>query len=134
MAARRRHTLAEVLGPLEAEVMEVTWDRGEVTVRDVHEALNDSRSVAYTTVMTTMGRLADKGLLKRVEDQRAHRFTPLLTREQYADSTVKSVVDWLVSQFRDPAVAYFLDRVEEEDEKVVEALKEAIDQRRRTQG
>lgn len=131
MAPRRRHTLAEVLGPLEAEVMEVTWDRGEVTVRDVHEALNSSRSVAYTTVMTTMGRLADKGLLRRVEDQRAHRFTPLLTREQYADSTVKSVVDWLVSQFRDPAVAYFLDRVEEEDEKVVEALKEAIEQRRR---
>ena len=134
MAPRRRHTLAEVLGPLEAEVMEVTWDLGEVTVRDVHEALSRSRSVAYTTVMTTMGRLADKGLLRRVEDQRAHRFTPLLTREQYADSTVKSVVDWLVSQFRDPAVAYFLDRVEEEDEKVIQALKEAIDQRKRTQG
>ena len=111
--------------------MEVTWDRGEVTVRDVHEALNGSRSVAYTTVMTTMGRLADKGLLRRVEDQRAHRYTPLLTREQYAHSTVKSVVDWLVTQFRDPAVAYFIDRVEKEDEEVVEALKEAIEQRRR---
>lgn len=130
MAPRRRHTLAEVLGPLEAEVMDVTWDVGEVTVRDVHEALNRSRPVAYTTVMTTMGRLADKGLLRRVEDQRAHRFTPLLSREQYADSTVKSVVDWLVSQFRDPTVAYFLDRVEEEDEKVIQALKEAIEQKR----
>ena len=134
MAPRRRHTLAEVLGPLEAEVMDVAWDLGEVTVRDVHEALNESRAVAYTTVMTTMGRLADKGLLRRVEDQRAHRFTPLLTREQYADSTVKSVVDWLVSQFRDPAVAYFLDRVEEDDEKVIAALRDAIDQRKRAQG
>ena len=114
--------------------MDVAWDLGEVTVRDVHEALNESRAVAYTTVMTTMGRLADKGLLRRVEDQRAHRFTPLLSREQYADSTVKSVVDWLVSQFRDPAVAYFLDRVEEDDEKVIAALKDAIDQRKRTQG
>ena len=114
--------------------MEVTWDEGEVTVRDVHETLSKSRPVAYTTVMTTMGRLADKGLLRRVEDQRAHRFTPLLSREQYADSTVKSVVDWLVSQFRDPAVAYFLDRVEEEDERVIQALKEAIDQRKRSQG
>ena len=134
MGPRRRHTLAEVLGPLEAEVMEVAWELGEVTVRDVHETLNQSRPVAYTTVMTTMGRLADKGLLRRVEDQRAHRFTPLLSREQYADSTVKSVVDWLVTQFRDPAVAYFLDRVEKEDEKVIGALKEAIDQRKRSQG
>jgi predicted transcriptional regulator len=134
MAPRRRHTLAEVLGPLEAEVMEVAWDEGEVTVRDVHESLRRSRPVAYTTVMTTMGRLADKGLLRRVEDQRAHRFTPLLTREQYADSTVKSVVDWLVTQFRDPAVAYFLDRVEEEDERVIQALREAIDQRKESRG
>ena len=134
MAARRRHTLAEVLGPLEAEVMEVTWDLGEVTVRDVHEALNQTRSVAYTTVMTTMGRLADKGLLRRVEDQRAHRFTPLVTREQYADSTVKSVVDWLVSQFRDPAVAYFLDRVEKGDAEVIDALRDAIEQRKRDKG
>ena len=134
MAPRRKHTLAEVLGPLEAEVMDVAWSLGEVTVRDVHETLSSHRSVAYTTVMTTMGRLADKGLLRRVEDQRAHRFTPLLSRQEYADSTVKSVVDWLFSQFRDPAVAYFLDRVEEEDDKVVEALKEAIEQRKRSLG
>ena len=134
MTPRRKHTLAEVLGPLEAEVMEVAWTRGEVTVRDVHEALSAHRSVAYTTVMTTMGRLADKGLLQRVEDQRAHRFTPLLSRQEYADSTVKSVVDWLFSQFRDPAVAYFLDRVEEQDDRVVEALKDAIEQRKRSQG
>lgn len=134
MAARRRHTLAEVLGPLEAEVMGVAWDLGEVTVRDVHEALSRSRSVAYTTVMTTMGRLADKGLLRRVEDQRAHRFTPLVTREEYADSTVKSVVDWLVSQFKDPAVAYFVDRVEKGDEELIEALRDAIEQRKREQG
>jgi predicted transcriptional regulator len=133
MTSRRKHSLAEVLGPLEAEVMDVAWRLGEVTVRDVHESLNQNRPVAYTTVMTTMGRLADKGLLRRVEDQRAHRFSPLLSREQYANTTVKSVVDWLVSQFRDPAVAYFLDRVEEEDERLIQALKEAIDQRRRQQ-
>ncbi|MDQ3956137.1 MAG: BlaI/MecI/CopY family transcriptional regulator [Actinomycetota bacterium] len=134
MTPRRKHTLAEVLGPLEAEVMDVAWTLGEATVRDVHEAISAHRAVAYTTVMTTMGRLADKGLLRRVEDQRAHRFTPLLTRQEYADSTVKSVVDWLFSQFRDPAVAYFLDRVEEQDDRVVEALKDAIEQRKRSQG
>ena len=133
MAARRKHTLAEVLGPLEGDVMEVAWEEGEVTVRDVHEALNRTRPVAYTTVMTTMGRLADKGLLRRVEDRKAHRFTPLLSREQYADSTVKSVVDWLLTQFRDPAVAYFLDRVQKEDERVIQALRQAIEERKKRQ-
>lgn len=109
--------------------MEIVWDRREATVRDVHRALADKRSIAYTTVMTTMGRLTEKGILRRVEDQPAHHYFPLVSREQYASTTVKSVVDWLVSHFRDPAVAYFLDKVEEEDRSVIESLREAIDQR-----
>lgn len=130
MSARRKHSLSEVLGPLEAEIMDVVWDSGEVTVRDVHESLNGVKPIAYTTVMTTLGRLADKGLLKRNEEKAAHRYRPALSREQYARSTVKSVVDWLVNHFPDPAVAYFIDRVEKEDEEMIQRLREAIDQRR----
>lgn len=129
---RRRQPLSDVLGPLEAEVMEIIWDRGEVTVRDVHRVLSARREIAYTTVMTTMGRLSDKKLLSRIEDQPAHRYVALLSREQYANSTVKNVVDWLVNHFRDPAVAYFIDRVEEEDSDVIESLREAIEQRKKS--
>jgi predicted transcriptional regulator len=130
MAPRRKHTLAEVLGPLEAEVMEVVWDRNEVTVRDVHKTLKANRDIAYTTVMTTLGRLTDKGLLRRVEGQPAHHYSAIVSREQYAQSTVKSVVDWLVSHFPDPAVAYFVDKVREEDEEVIDRLKVAIAKRK----
>lgn len=129
-AARRKHSLADVLGPLENDIMDVVWDRNEVTVRDVHEAIGKKRQIAYTTVMTTLGRLTDKGLLERIEDQPAHHYRALVSREQYANSTVKSVVDWLVTRFPDPAVAYFLDRVEEEDAEVIDRLRAAIDQRR----
>lgn len=110
--------------------MEVVWARDEVTVRDVHRALNRKRPIAYTTVMTTLGRLTDKGLLERTEDQPAHRYSARVSREQYARSMVKSVVDWLLSHFPDPAVAYLIDRVEREDERVIERLRQAIDQRR----
>ena len=130
MTARRKHTLAEVLGPLESEIMDVVWDQSEVTVRDVHEALTATRPFAYTTVMTTLGRLAEKGLVERLEDQPAHRYRPLVSREQYARSTVRSVVDWLVDRFPDPAVAYLVDAVEKEDDQVVDRLREAIEQRR----
>ncbi len=129
MTPRRKHTLAQVLGPLEHDVMEIVWSKGEVTVRDVYKALKKIRPIAYTTVMTTMSRLAEKGILRRVEDQPAHHYFPLVTREQYASSTVKSVVDWLVNHFRDPAVAYFIDKVEEEDQAVIDSLREAIEQR-----
>ena len=129
-AARRKHSLSEVLGPLEAEIMDVVWDQDEVTVRDVHRALNDVRPIAYTTVMTTLGRLTDKGLLKRMEEQPAHRYSAVISRDEYASSTVKSVVDWLVQHFPEPAVSYFIDRVEEEDEDVIDRLRRAIDQRK----
>jgi predicted transcriptional regulator len=114
--------------------MEVVWDLGEVTVRDVHNRLQTKRSIAYTTVMTTLGRLTDKGLVRRVEEQPAHHYLPVVSREQYARSTVKSVVDWLIGHFPDPAVAYFLDRVEKEDERVIERLKSAIDERKTPPG
>ena len=129
-AARRKHSLSDVLGPLEAEIMDAVWDQGEVTVRDVHNALNSKHPIAYTTVMTTLGRLTDKGLLQRIEDQPAHRYSALMSRDQYASSTVKSVVDWLLGHFPDPAVAYFIDRVEDEDEEVIDRLRAAIEELR----
>lgn len=130
-AARRRHTLAEVLGPLENEIMEVVWDRGDVTVRDVHSALRVRRPIAYTTVMTTLGRLADKGFLHRHDDHPAHRYQAVISRDSYARSTVKSVVDWLVDRFPDPAVAYLVDRVGEEDDEVIDKLRVAIERRKK---
>lgn len=129
-AARRKHSLSDVLGPLEAEIMDAVWDTGEVTVRDVHNTLNTSHPIAYTTVMTTLGRLTDKGLLRRIEDQPAHRYSAVVSRDQYATSTVKSVVDWLLGHFPDPAVAYFIDRVEDEDDEVIDRLRAAIEERR----
>ena len=129
-AARRKHSLSDVLGPLEAEIMDAVWDAGEVTVRDVHNTLNAGHPIAYTTVMTTLGRLTDKGLLRRIEDQPAHRYSAVVSRDQYASSTVKSVVDWLLGHFPDPAVAYFIDRVEDEDDEVIDRLRAAIEERR----
>jgi predicted transcriptional regulator len=126
--------MAAVLGPLEAEVMEAVWQGDEVTVRDVQRELTRHRPVAYTTVMTTMGRLADKGFLRRTESQPAHRYTALLSRQQYADTAVKSVLDWLVGTFGDPAVAYFVNRVEREDEGLLARLREAIAQREAVEG
>lgn len=110
--------------------MEVVWSRDDVTVRDVHDVLRSRRPIAYTTVMTTMGRLADKGFLKRVESQQAHVYSPALSKQQYARSTVKSIMDWLVGQFREPTVAYFVDKVGTDDWELMEQLQDAIEQKK----
>lgn len=70
------------LGDLERAVLDCLWQSGEPrTVREVHDALA-ARQLAYTTVMTTLQRLARKGLITQDSHTRAHRFTAVATREE----------------------------------------------------
>ena len=133
---RRRDELQGLLGPLETEVMEQVWQLGETTVRDVHHALADRRDLAYTTVMTTMARLASKGLLERDTSGLAHRYRPAITRAEYAESTVTSVVDWLVDRFPEPAMSYFVQVMGEEEaaSENGKALRDRVDRLREQEG
>ena len=55
----------KILGDLEADIMEVVWSKTTITVREVFGELKKTREIAYTTVMTVMTRLAEKGLLQK---------------------------------------------------------------------
>ena len=128
---KRRNQLNGLLGPLETDVMETVWSLGETTVRGVHEELSKRRDLAYTTVMTTMTRLASKGLLHRDTSGLAHKYRAGITREEYARSTVTSVVDWLVSSFPEPAVSYFVDVVGDgSNPEALDALRDKVDRLR----
>jgi BlaI family transcriptional regulator, penicillinase repressor len=81
------------LTPRELAIMQVVWDRGNVTVRDVHEALNVDRKVAYTTVMTLMNILATKGHLTRRQDERAHVYAAARPRQQVVGRLVRDFVE-----------------------------------------
>ena len=128
--AKRRSQLQGLLGPLESDVMETVWKLGDTTVRDVHEALMARRDLAYTTVMTTMARLASKGLLARDTSGLAHRYSATVSRDEYARSTVTSVVDWLVDRFPEPAMSYFMQVVEDEGAASTDELRQKIEQLR----
>jgi predicted transcriptional regulator len=69
---------------LEREIMVIAWRLGPASVRDVLEALNaGARQRAYTTVMTTMVRLWEKGVLRRERHGRADVYEPVLSAEEY---------------------------------------------------
>ena len=128
---RRRDPLESLLGPLEQDVMEVAWALGDVTVRDVHHRLADHREIAYTTVMTTMTRLAAKGLLRRDTDGLAHRYRPAVPRDEHARSTVSNVVAWLVERYPEPAATFLAEVVGGDvDEDALSRLREAVARRR----
>ena len=65
----------------ELEILNVLWRRGPSTVREVHEAVALRKPTQYTTVLKTMQIMADKGLLRRDEEQRAHIYEATRPRE-----------------------------------------------------
>ena len=72
-------------GELEAKVLDVLWDgEGWLIPGEVHAVVNRRRRLAYTTIMTTMTRLWEKGRLERRPRGRAFEYRPTLDRTEYA--------------------------------------------------
>jgi predicted transcriptional regulator len=128
--SRRSASIETLLGPLEQDVMDVVWRLRDVTVRDVHADLASTREIAYTTVMTTMSRLARKGMLLRDTADLAHRYRPVVSRDQYARGAVGDVLTWLLERYPEPAVAYLADVVDELDDVTLDQLRDAVARRR----
>ena len=76
----------------ELEIMHVVWELDNATVREVHERLNQHRALAYTTVMTMMNILEEKGHLTRNKQGRAYRYEPVRPKSQVISGMVDDFV------------------------------------------
>lgn len=127
---RRDDELDGLLGPLEQAVMDAVWSTGPATVRDIHGALAEERDIAYTTVMTTMSRLATKGMLERDTSGLAHVYSAAVPREEYGRSTVGNVMSWLLRRYPELAAAYLAEVVDDVDDVTIESLARAVEAKR----
>jgi BlaI family penicillinase repressor len=81
------------LTPQELVIMKVVWKLEAATVRDVYEQLRSRRAIAYTTVMTMMKILEQKGYVTKVRDERAFVYKPARPRQQVIGAMVREFVD-----------------------------------------
>ena len=88
----RRRSLLE-LAPLELDCMTALWLLGEGTVREIREALAPRRPRAYTTIMTIMDRLTQKGIVERQRNGRAWKYRANLSKEDARAHAVAQVVE-----------------------------------------
>lgn len=84
---------ARLLTDVELELMNIVWNLGECTVKDVLSAVASERDLAYTSVATVMKILEQKRILKSMKREKAHVFTALLSREEYETITLKHVAE-----------------------------------------
>jgi predicted transcriptional regulator len=101
--------LVKVLGPLETEIMQILWQDDRSTVKKVHRRLSQQREIAYTTVMTTMSRLAEKGVLSRHREGLAYVYTPAVSEDDFVQMVVRQVLDGLLDDYSDTAIEYMVD-------------------------
>lgn len=123
----RRLVAGRRVGGLESEVLERLWtDGGWVNGRQLWEQLGDT-SRAYTTVMTVLGRLVDKGLVERVEEGRGHVYRAAGDPDELTAQAIRS----LLSATQDPkvALAHFVEGLD--DPELVAELAAVLNRARR---
>lgn len=116
------------MGSLESKVMEIVWRKGRMSVREVYEILASNREVAYTTVLTVMQRLSEKGLLARIVEGRSHIYAPTFTREEYFTTLFGSFLSELGQSAAARTLVHFVD--ETEDDELLAELERLIHERR----
>jgi BlaI family transcriptional regulator, penicillinase repressor len=79
----------------ELEILRVLWERGEATVRDVHEELSKTKDAGYTTTLKLMQIMHEKGMVKRDESNKTHKYVPLISREKTQKQFVGKMIDTL---------------------------------------
>jgi predicted transcriptional regulator len=123
--------LEAFLGPLEANIMDTIWSakKTPLTVREVYEDIKKTKSIAYTTVMSTMDRLFEKHLLDRkVAKGRGglyYVYWPALEKQLFQRSAVREVLSSLIDNFGEVVANCLVDEtcLNEEERK---ALKERL--------
>ena len=98
-----------VLAGQELEIMKVIWQLGTATVRDVYEELLKRRKIAYTTVMTMMKILEQKGYLKKSEKDRAFVYRPARPQRQVINGMVKEFINRVFNGSAEPLLLHLVE-------------------------
>jgi predicted transcriptional regulator len=123
--------IGRLLGEAERRVMEVMWRRREaMTVRDVADSLQPGRPLAYTTVMTIMQRLTEKGVLVRTGAQQSYVYRSRYSPEEFYRTMAGKVLHRIRKEFGDVAIACFLEEAEKVDRRKLKELIRTLRQRR----
>jgi len=119
------------LGPLEERMLDGLWAKGSATVRELQEGF--CADLAYTTVMTTLDRLFKKGLLSRLEEGRAFRYTPQFSREdlqrEAAGHAFRQLLD--ASPSSSLPLSFLVEILGERDAQLLDDLRKLVERKRR---
>jgi len=113
------------LGELESAVLEALWSHGPLSTPAVHDVVGVPRNLAYTTILTVLQRLHKKGLVSREEQGRAHLYSAVLSREQFASRRGQALATALAA-LGDAGLAAFLAETERLDPEALKVMRSRL--------
>lgn len=115
-----------LLGPLEYAVMQALWQEAPANVGAVRDRINDARAhgdeLAYTTVMTVLSRLHEKGVAERVKVGRGYDYAPRFSEEALVEHLGRQEITGLLDRYGDVALAQFAAVLRDADPKLLARL------------
>jgi predicted transcriptional regulator len=96
-----RAGLGKFWGKLEAEILEIIWNNGPMTVKRALFFISKSREYAYTTIMTVMNNLVKRGILIREKKGHSFLYTPIMEREEFLNYAISKVIKGLSNDYQE---------------------------------
>lgn len=128
---KRPRSASGLLGPLEYEVMGALWRGAPASVKTVLDRINDERPkrerLAYTTVMTVLGRLHEKGLLDRVKEGRGYDYTPRFDEARLIEHLGQQEVAELVDRYGMVALTQFAAALGDADPATMQRIRDLVE-------
>ena len=118
--------LNRFFGPLEANIMEYLWDKGEQSIKAVQQSLELDKPINFNTVMTVMNRLVEKGILEKRSEGRLSLFRPVQSKEEFLEEQSKKLTENLLDEFGGAVISHMLDAMKGADQGLIEKLEQKI--------
>lgn len=127
--------LNRFFGSLEAKIMDIIWAKGRVTIKEVHEMIDDENPISKNAVMTVMTRLVEKEYLIRESTGKgrakvSHFYAPQ-TKEQFITEQTRAVTDSLFADFGTFLVKNLIDNLDSADPDLIKQLELKLKEMRR---
>ena len=122
------------IGPLSDELelplMEILWTKGSMKGRDLYEEIRLTKRIAYTTALTVLGRLSEKGFIRKDRDSGTILFTPAVSRDAYQSAVTEDLLRRAFEVSPDLAVSAFTDIYSKTRGDQMDRLEELIEKKR----
>lgn len=123
--------LDQIFGKLEKQIMEILWERGESTVRGLLETHGNIQEYSYSTLITVMNRMSDKGLLTKRKEGKTFFYKPAYSKAELLDIVSKKVINGISELSLQTTILNFVDYISSKDSKQLDQLSELINEKKR---